>query len=40
LLCTPKLSALTVTELNPDHIEAGAGTLERFATDLARALTG
>jgi hypothetical protein len=29
---------LTVTELNPDHVEEGAGTLERFAADLADAL--
>jgi arginase len=38
LLASPKLSALTVTELNPDHVEEGAGTLERFAADLAAGL--
>jgi arginase len=40
LLSSPKLSAVTVTELNPDHVEEGAGTLERFAADLAGALSG
>ena len=30
-----RLSALTITELNPDHTEAGAGTVERFARALA-----
>ena len=38
LLAAPELSALTVTELNPDHVEEGAGTLERFVTDLAASL--
>ena len=38
LLGSPKLAAVTVTELNPDHVEEGAGTLERFARDLAGAL--
>jgi arginase len=35
LLATPLLAGLTVTELNPDHTEEGAGTLERFASDLS-----
>jgi arginase len=30
---------LTVTELNPDHAETGAGSVERLARDLARACT-
>jgi len=35
LLQSPWLAGLTITELNPDHTEEGAGTLRRFATDLA-----
>ena len=31
-------AGLTVTELNPDHAEEGAGSIERLARDLARAL--
>ncbi len=38
LLASPKLAALTVTELNPDHAEQGARSLERFAAGLARSL--
>ena len=38
LLAAPQLAALTITELNPDHIEQGANTLERFATALADSL--
>jgi arginase len=38
LLHSPKLAALTITELNPDHVEAGAGSIERFAGDVAAAL--
>ncbi len=38
LVASPKLAGLTVTELNPDHAEAGAGTLERFASALAGSL--
>ena len=38
LLASPKLAALTVTELNPDHAEQGADSLERFASGLARSL--
>jgi arginase len=34
----PRFAGLTVTELNPDHVEEGALTLERFASDLAEAL--
>ena len=37
LLASPKLAGLTITELNPAHTEEGAGTLERFAGDVARA---
>jgi arginase len=40
LLSAPLPAAVTVTELNPDHVEEGAGTLERFAADLAAALAG
>jgi arginase len=38
LLASPKLAGVTVTELNPDHAEASAGALPRFAQDLARCL--
>jgi arginase len=39
-LATPSLAALTVTELNPDHVEEGAHTLERFTSDLASSVGG
>jgi arginase len=35
LLASPALAGLTVTELNPDHVEDGAGAIERLARDLA-----
>lgn len=38
LLQSPRLGGLTITELNPDHTEEGAGTLRRFATDVATAV--
>jgi arginase len=38
LLASSRLAGLTITELNPDHTESGAGTLERFATAVARSL--
>ena len=38
LAASPRLAGLTVTELNPDHTEEGAGTLERFASALAGSL--
>ena len=38
LLASPALAGLTVTELNPDHVEDGAGSIERLASDLARSL--
>jgi arginase len=40
LLASPPLVALTITELNPDHAEAGAGSIERFAADVAAAVAG
>ena len=40
LLASPKLAALTVTELNPDHAEQGARSLERLAGSLASACAG
>ena len=40
LLAPACVAGLTVTELNPDHVEAGTDTLERFAERLARALAG
>jgi arginase len=38
LLASPKLVGLTITELNPDHTEQGAESLERFATVVADSL--
>lgn len=40
LLASPDLAGITVTELNPDHVEEGAGSIERLAGDLAAGLTG
>jgi arginase len=44
LVLSPRLAGLTVTELNPDHAEQGARSIERLASDLAaglaRSLTG
>jgi arginase len=39
LLASPVLAGVTVTELNPDHIEAGSGSLERLVRDLADGLS-
>jgi arginase len=39
LLSSPLLAGLTITELNPDHAERGAGGIERFATVVARSLS-
>jgi arginase len=36
LLTEPRLAGLTVTELNPAHVEEGVGSIERLACDLAR----
>jgi arginase len=38
LLASPRLAGLTVTELNPDHVEEGSGSIERLARDLAGGL--
>jgi arginase len=38
LLASPWLAGLTITELNPDHVEAGADSLERFAGAVAESL--
>jgi arginase len=38
LLACPRLASLTITELNPDHVEQGAGSLERFARAVADCL--
>jgi arginase len=40
LLASPALAGVTVTELNPSHVEEGAGSIERLASDLAGGLTG
>ncbi len=39
LLSSPRLAGLTITELNPDHAERGAGSIERFTEAVARSLT-
>jgi arginase len=36
LLASPLLAGVTITELNPDHVEPDA--LERFAADVAASL--
>jgi arginase len=38
LLASPRLAGLTITELNPDHAAAVPGSLERFASAVARSL--
>jgi arginase len=38
LLATPLLAGLTITELNPDHAEEGAGAIERLVTAVAAGL--
>jgi arginase len=38
LLASPALAGVTVTELNPNHVEDGAGSIERLARDLAGGL--
>jgi arginase len=38
LLASPRLAGLTITELNPDHAEAGAHSIERFASAVAKSL--
>jgi arginase len=40
LLASPLIAGLTITELNPDHTEDGANTLNRFAAAIADALAG
>jgi arginase len=38
LLASPKLAALTITELNPDHLEASSDALERLVEAVAAGL--
>jgi arginase len=38
LVASARLAALTVTELNPDHAEQGAHSIERLASDVAGSL--
>jgi arginase len=40
LVASPRLAGLTISELNPDHAERGAGSLERFVAAVAGGLTG
>jgi arginase len=35
---SPQLAGITITELNPEHTEEGARSIERFAADVSRAL--
>jgi arginase len=39
LLASPRLAGLTITELNPDHAERGAGSIEAFTAAVAKSLT-
>jgi arginase len=39
LLASPRLAGLTITELNPDHTERGAGSIEAFTAAVATSLT-
>jgi arginase family enzyme len=38
LLASPKLAALTIAELNPDHTEQGSDAIERLAGAVALGL--
>jgi arginase len=40
LLASPKLAALTITELNPDHTEEGGGAIVQLAAAVAAGLGG
>jgi arginase len=39
LLASRRLAGLTITELNPDHAERGAGSIEAFTAAVAKSLT-
>jgi arginase len=38
LLASPRLAGMTITELNPDHTEQDAHSIERFAAAIAKSL--
>jgi arginase len=38
LLASPKFAGLTITEINPDHVEEGANTLEKFIESVSSSL--
>ena len=40
LLGSPALAGVTLTELNPNHVEEGSGSIERLVRDLVAGLTG
>jgi arginase len=40
LLASPRLAGMTITELNPDHAEQDAHSIERFAADISGSLAG
>jgi arginase len=39
LLASPRLAGVTITELNPDHAERGAGSIAAFTAAVANSLT-
>lgn len=39
LLGSPRLGGVTITELNPDHVEAESGSVERLVRDVAKGLS-
>jgi arginase family enzyme len=39
LLASLCLAGVTITELNPDHAERGAGSIEAFTAAVAKSLT-
>jgi arginase len=39
LLASPRLAGLTITELNPHHVEEGSGSVERLVGDIAEGLS-
>jgi arginase len=38
LLASPGLAGVTITELNPDHVETDSGSVERLVRDVAEGL--
>jgi arginase len=40
LLASSRLAGMTITELNPDHVEEGAQSIDRFAAAVSEGLAG